>query len=201
MKSPTITVCTLVVLALGLLAWTYSGSAPRPMRSIASISRDRQSSPPRATPARASGSDSDSFQKSLPKLAPAKMGELESRATALVKKTDVAALDPQLPSQHFEQWFRNTMGGADSYTYELNDCGESSGDPDTDNQRDLPLCVEARAQSEPELELETSVILQVGTQRQGLFAQPVLRAIVQQEGEEFIDIKKLHDLAEPHPVD
>jgi hypothetical protein len=200
MKSPTITVCALIVLALGLLSWKYSGSSPRRMQSIASISRGRQSLPPRATPATSTAPDSDSFQKSLPKLAPARIGELESRATTLVKKTDVAALDPQLPSQHFEQWFRHTMGGAGSYTYELNDCGESTGDPDTDSQRDLPLCVEARAVSEPELEQETSVILQVGTQRQGLFSQPVLRAIVQQEGEEFIDVKKLHDLAEQHPV-
>lgn len=203
MKSPAITVCALVVLVLGLLSWKYSAGTPRHMQSIARLSQQRQASPPRATPATStnSDSDSDSFQKSLPKLAPAKMGELESRATALVKKMDVAELDPQLQSQRFEEWFRNTMGGSDSYTYELNDCGESSGDPDTDTQRDLPLCVEARAQSEPELELETSVILQVGTQRRGLFPQPVLRAIVQQEGEEFIDVKKLHDLAEAHPVD
>jgi hypothetical protein len=201
MKSPTIAACALVVLALGLLSWKYSAEPPRRMQSIASLSHQKQTLPPRATPATPADSDSDSFQKKLPKLAPPRIGELEGRATALVKKMDVAALDPQLPSQRFEEWFRNTMGGSDSYTYELNDCGESSGDPDTDSQRDLPLCVEARAQSEPELEQETSVILQVGTQRQGLFAQPVLRAIVQQEGEEFIDIKKLHDLAERHPVD
>ena len=62
----------------------------------------------------------------------------------------------------------------------------------------MPMCVEARAQSAPELEMETSVILQVGTERQGLFAKPVLRAILQQEGEEIIDIKKLHDLSEPY---
>src|SRR5256885_13656234 len=158
MKSPTITVCALVVLALGLLSWKYSADpAPRHMQSIARLSQQRQASPPRATPATSTDSGSDSFQKSLPKLAPAKIGELESRATSLVKKMDVAALDPQLPSQRFEEWFRNTMGGSDSYTYELNDCGESTGDPDTDTQRDLPLCVEARAQSEPELELEPSV--------------------------------------------
>src|SRR5438270_6213643 len=144
MKPPTITICAVIVLATGLLSWKYSGVEPRRMQSISSLSQRRQAAPPRATPAppAASDSSSDSFQKSLPKLAPARMGELESRATSLVKKTDVATLDPQIHSQRFEEWFRNTMGGADSYTYELNDCGESSGDPDTDNQRDLPLCVE-----------------------------------------------------------
>src|SRR5436305_6886083 len=141
MKSPTIAVGALVVLALGLLSWKYSGDTPpRHMQSIARLTQQRQGSPSRATPANSTDSDSagDSFQKSLPKLAPARIGELESRATALVKKMDVAALDPQLPSQRFEEWFRNTMGGSDSYTYELNDCGEGTGDPDTDKDRDMP---------------------------------------------------------------
>ena len=113
---------------------------------------------------------------------------------AMVKRADVATLDPALPSQRFEEWFRQTMGPEDSYTWELNDCGEATGNPATDRQRDMPLCVEVRAHGPQEREMDTSVMLQVGTERKGLFAKPVLRGIVQQEGEEFIDIKHLHDL-------
>ena len=113
---------------------------------------------------------------------------------------NVAELDPQIPSQRFEDWFRGTMGPEVSYFWELNDCGEATGDPHTDQQRDLPLCVEARAQSPPNVEIDTSVVVQVGTQRKGLFGKPVLRAIMQQEGEELIDIKNLHDLSVSHPV-
>ena len=113
---------------------------------------------------------------------------------------NVAELDPQIPPQRFEDWFCGTMGPEESYFWELNDCGEASGDPATDQKRDLPLCVEARAQSPPNVETDTRVIVQVGTQRKGLFAKPVLRAIMQQEGEELIDIKRLHDLSVPHPV-
>lgn len=201
MKPPTIALLVVALLAVGLISWRYSANnkpAPTRMKSIASLSNP---APPSAASSPVSNSsDSEPLAKKLPRLAPAKISELETQATGLVKKMNVADLDPQIPAQHFEEWFRNTMGPEESYTWELNDCGEATGDPDIDKQRDMPLCVEARAQSPPDIEIETSVILQVGTQRQGFFAKPVLRAIVQQEGEELIDIKHLHDLSEPHPV-
>jgi hypothetical protein len=173
------------------------------MQSIASLSRAQQAAPIRpAQPAvEPVSNDSDSFAKNLPKLTTAKVSDLEVRATALAKKVDVVALDPQLHSQKFEDWFRQAMGPEESYTWEMNDCGEATGDPDTDRQRDMPICIEARAQSPAEMEMETSVILQVGTEQKGLFDKPVLRAIVQQEGEEYIDIKHLHDLSSQNPVD
>ena len=189
--------------AVGLLSWRYSARTKPTfsrMQSIASTAKqapvaDREDDftvPSAASP--------EPFAKSLPRLAPSGLSELETRATSLVKRLDVSALDPDIPSQHFAEWFQQTMGAEQSISWELNDCGEARGNPELDKQRDMPLCVEARAQSAPQLETETSVILQVGTERKGLFAKPVLRAIVQQEGDEFVDIKNLHDLAPSHPV-
>ncbi len=92
------------------------------------------------------------------------------------------------------------MGPDQSYTWELNDCGEATGNPEVDRQRDMPMCIEARAKGPVELETETSVIVQVGTEHLGLLTKPVLRGIVQQEGDDITDIKNLHDLAQQNQL-
>src|SRR5438094_327730 len=151
MKSPTTLGLVLaVLLTLGLISWRYSAAnqpAHARMRPISSAGEPKAGLSKQPTGTAPSLENSESFAKSLPRLAPSGAGELASRATELVKRMDVATLDPDLPSQHFEEWFRETMGPEQSITWELNECGEATGNPQVDRQRDMPICVEARAQS------------------------------------------------------
>lgn len=65
-------------------------------------------------------------------------------AIAAAKETVVAELDPAQPDIRFEDWLRSMAAPGREIDWEVNDCGEQTGNPELDRGRDFPMCVEAR---------------------------------------------------------
>ena len=81
------------------------------------------------------------------------------------KATLVSQVEPGLPAAPIEAWLASLVGLGASFSWELNDCGEQTGIPETDAARDLPIC----ASVEASLPGGRSVYLyfQVGTESRG----------------------------------
>lgn len=69
----------------------------------------------------------------------------ESAAIKYAQMISVAKLDSGLAAENFESWLTKTIGKKASVTWELNDCGEQTGDSAIDSRRDLPICLGAYA--------------------------------------------------------
>ena len=95
---------------------------------------------------------------------------LERRAIRAAQRVSVARLDPALPRQRFDRWLAALAGPAGAIRWELNDCGEQTGDPGVDRGRDVPLCAEATASLSDGRTAHVSIA--VGSRRRGI-AGPV----------------------------
>lgn len=96
----------------------------------------------------------------------------DARAIAAVKGTNVQDIDPTVKNrQPFEAWLTSLTGSRSKLDWEVNDCGEATGSA-ADQDRDLPVCVEARGRVSREREIVVSVA--VGTSRTGLAASRTL---------------------------
>jgi hypothetical protein len=69
----------------------------------------------------------------------------EKRAIQIVQRLSAARLQPGLPKQAFADWLSGAVGAGAKIRWEVNDCGEQSGNPDVDRGRDFPMCVGAAA--------------------------------------------------------
>ncbi len=69
----------------------------------------------------------------------------EERLITVVKGTPAKDLDSALPKMRFERWLLDVVGKGVELRWEINDCGEQTGDPATDSKREIPVCVEAGA--------------------------------------------------------
>src|SRR5574337_1563894 len=69
----------------------------------------------------------------------------EDAAIKYVQKVSVAKLDSTLTGTPFADWLRGIIGKKATIEWELNDCGEQSGDPNVDKDRDIPACVGVNA--------------------------------------------------------
>ncbi len=69
---------------------------------------------------------------------------LEKRAVEAAQRSSVHTIDTTLVDERFDAWFRKAVGPDAKISYELNDCGESTGSP-SDTARNMPSCVEASA--------------------------------------------------------
>jgi hypothetical protein len=65
----------------------------------------------------------------------------DAQAIDRVKNTIVRSIDSSLPENTLETWLRDVFGADARTTWEVNDCGEQTGDPAVDRNRDIPLCV------------------------------------------------------------
>jgi|SRR5579864_2831231 len=68
----------------------------------------------------------------------------EAALITQLKKQSVSKLDPALPPVHFDQWLRTEAGAGAKFAWEVNDCGEQTGEPGQ-NANEIPTCVEADA--------------------------------------------------------
>lgn len=91
-------------------------------------------------------------------------------AIDLAKQVDTATLDPSLPRQSFEHWFRGVIDSAGKIDWEVNDCGEQTGNPAVDRNRDFPFCVEAKAALP--FGPTVTVMIVVGSERRGVVDAP-----------------------------
>ena len=82
------------------------------------------------------------------------------------RKTIAQDIDPKLPKATFEAWLRSVVGAQPAMTWEVNDCGEQTGNPALDRGRDFPMCVEIHVPLAPKRDLYLSLLM--GTFAKGL---------------------------------
>ena len=123
----------------------------------------------------------------------------EERLIGLVKGTPAKELDAALPKMRFERWLMDVVGKDVELAWEVNDCGEDSGDA-TGARRDIPACVEASAKLSGQRTF--AVHVQVGTFG-GKTQKPRVRGVYLQVGRKLTNIEKLRELpkqlTEPKP--
>jgi len=90
---------------------------------------------------------------------------IERSAIERAKSVLVSDLDRTLPRVSLEFFLENESDGA-RIQWEVNDCGEQTGDPATDRGRDFPMCVEAEVFLKDQRSLNVSLV--VGTFRKGV---------------------------------
>ena len=75
------------------------------------------------------------------------------------------------------------VGAKAEIKWEVNDCGEQTGNPELDKDRDFPICAEAQVTLEGKRKLH--VVLPVGTHKTGVRTGPAsffYAAIVESDG-------------------
>ena len=78
-------------------------------------------------------------------------------------------LDVALPSQSLDIWLARVAGSHGAIHWEVNDCGEQTGNP-ANTPVDFPICAEAMiALSDGR---EAGLSLSIGTAQQGVSGQP-----------------------------
>lgn len=68
----------------------------------------------------------------------------DARAITAAKSASAHRLDPSLPERPLEKWLRQAVGPQARIAWEVNDCGEQTGNPEVDKGRDFPMCAEAQ---------------------------------------------------------
>jgi hypothetical protein len=96
----------------------------------------------------------------------------ESKAIRRVQQLPASKLDSKLPPQPFESWLKGVLGPGTELKWEVNDCGEQTGDPKLDAGRDIPTCVEADATNPHKSEIEIIVSINVGSVNKGANQKP-----------------------------
>jgi len=111
-----------------------------------------------------------------------------------VRATVAREIDPQLPPVSFDAWLAGLIGAQTRMQWEVNDCGEQTGNPALDRGRVFPRCVELRA----DLPAKRAVILllSAGSQQRQPARTPAYHygVVVQQDGRQP-EVRRLADLA------
>jgi len=120
----------------------------------------------------------------------------DARAIAAAKNTSVHRMDPSLPDRPLERWLREVAGRQARITWEVNDCGEQTGNPETDKGRDFPMCAEAQVTLQGKRKLY--VAFSVGTFKTGVHTGSVrfAYAVIHRPGGRDRSIRKLSQLPE-----
>ncbi len=122
----------------------------------------------------------------------------EDEAVAAVQRMPASELEDTLPSQPFESWLSETAGDGADIQWELNDCGEQTGDPDIDAGRVIPVCVSAYVALADGREFSVSILAGTwpGTWEDWLETPFVLHGLYWFLGDRFKPIERLSDLPE-----
>lgn len=111
------------------------------------------------------------------------------------KKLEARKYDNKLPSIPVERWLTLALPGGIVAVWGKNvtDCGEQTGDPETDKGRDMPMCAEIELK-----EKDKSVgylLLFIGTEKKGkLKDNATLYYGYIKQGNKTIEFKKLGDI-------
>lgn len=87
----------------------------------------------------------------------------EQSTIAQAKKIQVSSIDARLPKVSLE-FFLSYESEGSPITWEVNDCGEQSGNPSVDQGRNFPTCVEADFDVHHR---SVSIVIAVGTSKEG----------------------------------
>jgi hypothetical protein len=98
--------------------------------------------------------------------------KLEQGAIARVKATLVSQLQPGTPKVTLEYYLQTQTGGGAKIKWEMNDCGEQTGDPADRNMTDPPICVEADV--EPARGGVLTLFIAVGSDKTGIKGKPTV---------------------------
>jgi len=104
---------------------------------------------------------------------PQSADKAEQVAIQRAKKALVSSLDHSLPKVSLEFFLNYEAGGA-PIQWEVNDCGEQTGNPSTDRGSDSPMCVEADFAKN---QTAVTVLVSVGTFQKGLTGDPALFSV------------------------
>lgn len=114
----------------------------------------------------------------------------EQVAIERAKNALVSSFDRNLPKVTLEAFLTNATNKGQS-VWEVNDCGEQSGDPESDSQRDIPICAQVRI-TVPNGS-KANVMVAVGTSKKGISGRPELFDVsVTRDG--LTDAVQLRDL-------
>ena len=94
----------------------------------------------------------------------------DAAAIDAAKHVVVQTIDPALPRVSFETWLRGVVGTDATETWEVNDCGEQTGDPTLDQRLEFPLCAEVEVGLEGQRDLHVSLV--VGSFKEGVMGTP-----------------------------
>ncbi len=100
----------------------------------------------------------------------AQQSRVEKRMIQAARRIPASRLEPGLSNQPFDRWFAGAMGRGATIQWEINDCGEQTGDPQVDGPRDIPLCVAATANLADGR--VASVLIFVGSENKGVTRTP-----------------------------
>lgn len=110
----------------------------------------------------------------IPKaVSPDPLAAQDAAAIRAAKQVIVQQLAPAAPRLPFEVWLQDVTR-VSTATWEVNDCGEQSGDPAQDKGRDFPMCAEVAVILSGQRELH--VALGVGTFHKGVVGLPHFRS-------------------------
>ena len=94
----------------------------------------------------------------------------DAKAIEAAKHTSVRQIENALPDEPFEKWLRGVIGPQAQIVWEVNDCGEQTGDPEADKGRDFPMCVSALVDLTTNRKLDVQLV--VGTFKSGVKTGP-----------------------------
>lgn len=107
------------------------------------------------------------------------------------KRLLVSSLDRSLPKISLEYFLKYESEGA-AIHWEVNDCGEQTGDPETDKERDFPICVEADFDKDHQA---VTLMIAVGTFKKGVSGVPgIFSATITGPGGSTKSIRQLGEL-------
>jgi hypothetical protein len=121
----------------------------------------------------------------------------EDRLVTLVKGTPAKDYDGDLPKLRFERWLLDVAGPKVALEWELNDCGEQTGDPAVDSKRDIPACVGVLGTLADGRKFQ--ILVAVGVIPQGSNAikprgKPAIREIIVEWNGRIHQVARLRDL-------
>ena len=96
----------------------------------------------------------------------------DRRLITYARGLDISGLDRTLPNKRFEYWFRSLVGTTAKITWEINDCGEQSGNPKDRSSVNPPLCAQVQG-SLPDGR-QVYVLILVGTHKAGRKGKPAI---------------------------
>ena len=103
-------------------------------------------------------------------------------AIGLIDDLPISKLDPALPKTPFLEWLKDLLGPATKVRWEMDDCGTSTGIPLVDQNRDLPVCMEASVSLSEKQTMGIAIF--VGTEKTGLTKSPrVANIYVETDGD------------------
>lgn len=96
----------------------------------------------------------------------------DAPAVVAAQRTFVSELSPSLPHTPLGAWLRAAAPANSSVTWETDDCGEQTGNPQVDRARDLPVCASVEIALAGNRRLFLSFL--VGTAQKGITGRPAL---------------------------